>query len=74
MRVVLQGLAPGMENQGHAELGAEMPGSRDGGKCLGRRAEQDRVNGLRRVATNGCLPDALAQDHERQAHARTAAA
>src|SRR5204863_1258521 len=46
MRVVLQGLAPGVENQGHAELGAEMPGiSGDGGKCLGRRAEQDRVNG-----------------------------
>src|SRR5262245_65335870 len=46
MRVVLQGLAPGVENHGHAELGAEMPGiSRDGGKCLGCRAEQDRVNG-----------------------------
>jgi hypothetical protein len=46
MRVVLRGLAPGVENHGHAELGAEMPGiSRDGGKCLGRRAEQDRVNG-----------------------------
>src|SRR2546429_6517400 len=46
MRVVLQGLAPGVENHGHAELGAEMPGiSRDGGKCLGRGAEQDRVNG-----------------------------
>src|SRR5215831_5866405 len=46
MRVVLQGLAPGVENHGHAELGAEMPGiSRDGGKCLGRRAEQNRVNG-----------------------------
>ena len=46
MRVVLQGLAPGVENHGHAELSAEMLGiSRDGGKCLGRRAEQDRVNG-----------------------------
>src|SRR5262245_59992539 len=46
MRVVLQGLAPGVENHGHAKLGAKMPGiSRDGGKCLGRRAEQDRVNG-----------------------------
>jgi hypothetical protein len=46
MRVVLQGLAPGVENHGHAELGAEMPGiGCDGGKCLGRRAEQDRVNG-----------------------------
>jgi hypothetical protein len=39
MRVVLQGLAPGVENHGHAELGAEMPGiSGDDGKCLGRRA------------------------------------
>ena len=48
MRMMLQGLAPGVENHGHAELGAEMPGiSRDGGECLGRRAEQDRVdNGL----------------------------
>jgi hypothetical protein len=32
MRVVLQGLALGVENHGHAELSAEMPGiSRDGG-------------------------------------------
>src|SRR5262249_13628696 len=46
MRVVLQGLAPGVENHGHADLGAEMPGiSGDDGKCLGCRAEQDRVNG-----------------------------
>jgi hypothetical protein len=46
MRVALQCLAPGVENHGHAELGAEMPGiSGDDGKCLGRRAEQDRVNG-----------------------------
>jgi hypothetical protein len=46
MRVVLQGLAPGVENHSHADLGAEMPGiSRDGGKGLGRRAEQDRING-----------------------------
>ena len=48
MRVVLQGLAPGVENHGHAELGAEMLGiGGDGGERLGRRAEQDRVdNGL----------------------------
>src|SRR5438128_11627366 len=46
MRVVLQGLAPGVENHGQAELGAEMSAvSRDGGKCRGRGAEQDRVDG-----------------------------
>ena len=46
--MMLQGLAPSVENHGHAELGAEMLGiGRDGGECLGRRAEQDRGdNGL----------------------------
>ena len=45
MRVVLQGLAPGVENHGDAELGAEMLGiGGDGGERLGRRAEQDRVD------------------------------
>ena len=34
-----------MENHGHAELGAEMPGiGRDGGEGLGGRAEQDRID------------------------------
>jgi hypothetical protein len=45
VRMVLQGLAPGVENHGRAELGAEM--SRiggDGGERLGRRVEQDRVD------------------------------
>ena len=48
VRMMLQGLAPGVKNHGHTELGAEMPGlGRDGGECLGRGAEQDRVdNGL----------------------------
>ncbi len=45
VRMMLQGLAPGVENHGHTELGAEMPGiGRDGGECLSRRAEQDRVD------------------------------
>jgi hypothetical protein len=46
--MMLQGLAPGVKNHGHTELGAEVPGiGRHGGECLGRLAEQDRVdNGL----------------------------
>ncbi len=43
VRMMLQDLAPGVKNHGHTELGAEMPG-RDGGECLSRRAEQDRVD------------------------------
>ena len=48
VRMMLQGLAPGVKNHGDTELAAEVPGiGRDGGQCLGRRAEQDRVdNGL----------------------------
>ncbi|SDK05612.1 hypothetical protein SAMN05216338_108314 [Bradyrhizobium sp. Rc2d] len=43
--MVLQGLAPGMEDGGHAELGAKMLGvGRDGGERLGRGAEQDGVD------------------------------
>ena len=43
--MVLQGLAPGMEDGGHAELGTEMLGvGRDGGECLGRAAEQDGID------------------------------
>ena len=43
--MVLQGLAPGMEDGGHAELGAEMLGvGCDGGECLGRAAEQDGID------------------------------
>jgi hypothetical protein len=46
VRMMLQGLAPGVEHHGHAELGAEMPGiGRDGGKRLGRGAEQDCIDG-----------------------------
>ena len=46
VRMMLQGLTPGVENHGHAELGAEMPGiGRDGGDRLGGRAEQDRIDG-----------------------------
>src|SRR4051812_25391239 len=56
MWVVLQGLAPGMENHGHAELGAEMPGvGRDGGERLGGRAEQDRID--RSLVLKGNLAD-----------------
>lgn len=43
--MVLQGLAPGMEDGGHAELSAEMLGiGRDGGERLGRAAEQDGID------------------------------
>jgi hypothetical protein len=45
MGMVLQGLAPGMEDGGHPELCAQMLGiGRDGGERLGRRAEQDRID------------------------------
>jgi hypothetical protein len=45
MRMVLQGLAPGMEDGGHAELSAEMLGvGRDGGERLRRAAEQDGID------------------------------
>jgi hypothetical protein len=45
MRVVLQGLAPGVEDHSDSELGAEMLGiGGDGGERLGRRVEQDRVD------------------------------
>lgn len=43
--MVLQGLAPGMEDGGHAELGAEVLGvGRDGGERLGSAAEQDGID------------------------------
>jgi hypothetical protein len=46
VRMMLQGLAPGVENHGHAELGAKMPGiGRDGGERLGGDTEQDRIDG-----------------------------
>ena len=46
VRMVLQGLAPGVENHGHSGLGAEMPGiGSNGGQRLGRRTEQDRIDG-----------------------------
>jgi len=45
VRMMLQGLAPGVEYHGHAELGAEMPGiGRDGGEGLGGCAEEDRID------------------------------
>lgn len=45
MRMVLQGLAPGMEDGGHAELGTEMLGvGRDGGERLRRAAKQDGID------------------------------
>jgi hypothetical protein len=43
--MVLQSLAPGMEDGGHAEPGAEVLGvGRDGGERLGRAAEQDGID------------------------------
>lgn len=43
--MVLQGLAPGMEHGGHAELSAEMLGiGRNGGERLCRAAEQDGID------------------------------
>ena len=46
MRVLLQGLTPGMEHCSDADLCAQMPGvGGEGGECLGGRAEQDRVDG-----------------------------
>src|SRR6266404_9919326 len=46
VRMMVQGLAPGVENHGHAELGAKMPGiGRDGGERLGGDTEQDRIDG-----------------------------
>lgn len=45
MRMVLQGLAPGMEHGGHTELSAEMlEVCRDGGERLRRAAEQDGID------------------------------
>ena len=44
MRVMDEGLAPGMQHRDHADLGAEMLGvSGDGAQRLGRRLEQDVV-------------------------------
>ena len=46
MRVLLQGLTPGMEHRRDADLRAQMPGvGGDGGERLGGRAEQDRIDG-----------------------------
>ena len=60
VRMVLQGLAPGVENHGHAELGAEMPGlGCDGGERLRRRAEQDRID--RGLVLEGDLADRCRQ-------------
>ncbi len=43
--MVLQGLAPGVENRGNAELGAEMLWiGGDGGERLGCRAHQDGID------------------------------
>jgi hypothetical protein len=46
VRMMLQGLAPGVQHHGHAELGTKMPGiGRDGGERLGGDTAQDRVEG-----------------------------
>src|SRR5262249_1107801 len=46
VRMMLQGLAPGVENHGHAELGAKMPAiGRDGGERLAGNTEQDPIDG-----------------------------
>src|SRR5579863_3859089 len=45
MRMMLKGLARGMEDGGHAELGTEMFGiGRDGGERLRRAAEEDGID------------------------------
>src|SRR5260370_32150509 len=44
VRMMLQGLAQGVKNHGHTELGAEMPGMGwHGRECTVRGADQDRV-------------------------------
>jgi hypothetical protein len=44
--MVLQGLTPGMEHRGDADLRAQMLGiGGDGGERLGRGAEQDCIDG-----------------------------
>ena len=46
MRVLLQGLTPGMEHRSDADLRAQMPGiGGDGGERLSGGAEQDRIDG-----------------------------
>ena len=46
VRVMLQGLTPGVQHHGHAELGAKMPGiGCDGGERLGGDTEQNRIDG-----------------------------
>lgn len=56
VRMMLQGLAPGMENHGHAELGAEIAGiGRDGGERLRGHAEQHRID--RGLVLEGDLAD-----------------
>src|SRR5262249_49602633 len=56
VRMMLQGLAPGVEDHGHAEHGAKMPGiGRDGGERLGGDRAGDRVDGS--VLREGDLAD-----------------
>ena len=46
VRMMLQGLTPGVQHHGHAELGAKMPGiGCDGGERLGGDTEQNRIDG-----------------------------
>jgi hypothetical protein len=60
VRMMLKGLAPGVENHGHAELGAEMPGvGCDDGERLRGRAEQDRID--RGLVLEGDLADGRRQ-------------
>ena len=54
VRMMEQGLAPGMQHGDHAELGAEVAGvGGDHAQCLGRRSEQDGVD--RRLVLEGDL-------------------
>ena len=46
VRMVLQGLPPGMEHRGDADLRAQMPGvGGDGGERLSGGAKKDRIDG-----------------------------
>ena len=56
MRVMQQGLAPGVQHGDNAELGAEMAGvGGDDAQCLGRRPEQNGVD--QRLVLEGDLGD-----------------
>src|SRR5438445_1466049 len=71
MRMVLQGLAPGMEDGGHAELGTEMLGvGCDGGERLRRAAEQDGIDHRLVLESNLSGRGRQADDHVEIRHGK----